>query len=232
MKLAIITGGSKGLGKALCNQFEMNEYEVVEFSRSGATDYSIPCDFADYESATNIVQNKLKLLAEKSYEEIVLINNVGTISPIGPIAVHSPKEYKDNVHINFLSSIMVSGVFSNCFQDHKCLKTIIYISSGAVARPKYGWSLYCGVKAGLEQFFKSYSLEQSKCEHPIRVVTCDPGIIDTSMQEAIRNSKEELFPEKSRFIGFKNNEELMPAEYVAKEIYLKCLNTTESYIEI
>lgn len=232
MKLAIITGGSKGLGKALVQQFANNKYKVVEFSRTGATSHNVQCDFKNYGNATNVVNKTLSHLSEEKYSEVVLINNVSTITPIGPISEYQPEKYLENTNVNFLSAIMVSGLFTKYLQTHTCKKTNIFISSGAANRPKHGWSLYCAVKAGLEQFFKTYSLEQLTSKYPIKAIICDPGIIDTGMQEAIRNSSEDLFPEKSRFIGFKNNQELLSPEFVAKEIYSKCLNTSETYIEL
>ena len=41
MKLSIISGGSKGLGAALVEYYRDNEYEVIEFSRSGNTKYNV-----------------------------------------------------------------------------------------------------------------------------------------------------------------------------------------------
>lgn len=232
MKLAIITGGSKGLGKALVEQFETAGYTVVEFSRSGTSKVSIPCDFRAYESAAHIVDQQLSTLAQKKYTEVVLVNNVATISPIGPISDYTPEEYAENININFLSTIMVSGVFTKYFQAHTCTKTIIFISSGAAVKPRSGWSLYCGTKAGLEQFFKSYIMEQTIQKHPIKAVICNPGVIDTGMQEIIRNTSEEAFPEKPRFVGLKKNKQLQSPAVVAKKIYKKCLASPEDYVMI
>ena len=232
MKLAIITGGSKGLGAALVDLWKRHGYRIVEFSRTGATKDSVQCDFQDYHQSATIVSTTMKQLSDTEYSEVVLINNVGAILPIGPIGDFSIEDYQKSIHVNFLSTIMVSGVFTKYFQQHRCNKTIIYISSGAAIRPKYGWSLYCSAKAGLDQFFRTYALEQSPQKYPIRAVTCNPGVIDTDMQETIRNTPEELFPEKARFIGLKNNNELRSPEHVAAEIYQRCLNSTEDYVEV
>jgi len=232
MKLAIITGGSKGLGKALVKQFEAGDYTVVEFSRSGAGRTGIPCDFKDYENAARIVSQQLSTLAQQQYTEVVLVNNVATISPIGPISDYSPEEYADNITINFLSTIMVSGLFTKFFQAQPCSKRIIFISSGAAVKARAGWSLYCSTKAGLEQFFRAYIMEQSMQEHPIKAVICNPGVIDTGMQEIIRNTSEEAFPEKPRFVGLKKNKQLQSPDAVAEKIYTKCLTTTEDYVMI
>ena len=161
MKIAIITGGSRGLGLALMNEFKNYGYTVVEFSRSGASMENVNCDFKHYQQAADVVENTLSQLAQEEYSEIILVNNAGTIHPIGPVSAFSPSEYQKSININFLSSIMVTGIFTKYFQPHQCIKTIIAISSGAAIKPKFGWSLYCGAKAGIEQFFRSFSLEQS-----------------------------------------------------------------------
>ena len=47
MKLALITGGSKGLGKALVDLYSANGWEVKEFSRTGTSPHHIDCDFSN-----------------------------------------------------------------------------------------------------------------------------------------------------------------------------------------
>jgi len=78
-------------------------------------------------------------------------------------------------------------------------KKITFISSGAALRAKYGWSLYCASKAGLEQFCKTISIEQESQDNPILCITIDPDIIDTEMQSRIRTTDSVLFPESQRF---------------------------------
>jgi len=68
--------------------------------------------------------------------------------------------------------------------------------------------------------------------NPIKVIVCDRGIIDTGTQKTIRESYEELFPEKNRFINFKLNNDLVQPCDVAKALFDVYENTSENYVKI
>lgn len=219
MKLALITGGSKGLGKSLMEKFLHEGFKVHEFSRSGKSENNIWCDFTDPEKAAQIIGDALFNLSDIGYSEIYLINNAGTIDPTGPITEFKTKDWIDNININLNSAIITSGKFIKHFQHHSCKKAIISISSGAAIRAKHGWSLYCAAKAGLEQFCRSLAIEQSTQREPTDVAIVDPGIIDTDMQAKIRKTKKSSFPELDRFIGFHREGQLSSPKWVADKIY-------------
>ena len=219
MKLSLITGGSRGLGKALANKYEKEGFEVYEFSRSGELERHVLTDFSSPIGAATILGAKFSDLAEKDYSEIVLINNAGTLEPIGPIAEFDADAWIDNININLNSAVVASGMFFKHFQNHPCKKIIVTISSGAAIRAKYGWSLYCAAKAGLDHFSKSLAMEQNTQQHPIDIVTIDPGVMDTDMQAKIRGTDESLFPELERFVKMKADGELLKPETVAQKIY-------------
>ncbi len=219
MKLALITGGSKGLGKSLSEKYLNEGFEVREFSRSGKSANSIRCDFSSPEDSAQIINETLSELSRRDFSRIDLINNIGTLNPIGPISEFEIESWIDHININLTSSVMMSGIFVKHFQNHSGKKVIATISSGAATKSKYGWSLYCTVKAGLEQFSRTLALEQNSKKGLIDTVIIDPGIVDTNMQATIRDTNERLFPELSRFIGFKEDGELENPATVAEKIY-------------
>jgi len=59
MKLFIVTGGSRGLGHALCEEFNARDYKVLEFSRSAPQEYSVRIDLADPEKSRLTVANAI-----------------------------------------------------------------------------------------------------------------------------------------------------------------------------
>ena len=219
MKLSLITGGSRGLGRALSHTFEKEGFDVYDFSRSGTSERHVLTDFSSPVGAATIIENKLSDLAKNDYSDIVLINNAGTLDPIGPIAEFDPDSWIDNININLNSAIIASGMFIKYFQNHACQKTIATISSGAAIRAKHGWSLYCAAKAGLDHFCRTLAMEQSTQKHPVDVILIDPGVMDTDMQAKIRSTDEALFPDLERFINMKESGELLEPETVAQKIY-------------
>ncbi|MCJ8272841.1 MAG: SDR family NAD(P)-dependent oxidoreductase, partial [Psychrosphaera sp.] len=192
-KLALITGGSKGLGKSLVEQYLNEGWTVREFSRSGDSPRHIDCDFANPTGSASVIAKAFQTLASNDWTEVVLINNVGTINPIGPISMDDPAQWQDNIQINLNSCILSTGLFLKHFVGGNGLKQIANISSGTASNAYHGWSLYCAAKAGIEMFSKCVALEQSKQDNPVGVFCIRPGVIDTGMQQQIRNQNKERF---------------------------------------
>ncbi|WP_148059322.1 hypothetical protein [Sinobacterium caligoides] len=103
MKLAIITGGSKGLGKALVEQYVLTEdWHVVELSRSGVSKCHINCDLSDVKSITSLSNSLFLKLAGNEWDEVVYINNAGDLKPISSISNLNPVEIERNISINLI----------------------------------------------------------------------------------------------------------------------------------
>ena len=200
MRLAFITGGSKGLGLELCRQLKAAGYEVVDFSRSAPHDYSVLTDLAHPQACASVVASAADKYRDAPLREFVTISNAGTLDPIGPAASKSLEAVLSNLHTNFTSAIVFMIEVMRHFQTHDCRKVIASISSGAALKGYDGWSLYCAAKAGLENFIRSVALEQKRQRSPFLPVNIDPGVIDTPMQAFIRSSSPEDFPDLPRFI--------------------------------
>jgi benzil reductase ((S)-benzoin forming) len=215
MKLAIVSGGSKGIGAALCRQYAGLGWQVVEFSRSAPHPFSVPADFSTPETVTQIVDQALAPLAGKQWEEIVVVNNAAALWPVGPVSRKEPEDIIGHLNTNVVSGILFMARAIAAFQRHACRKTLVNVSSGAATKGYDGWALYCASKADLENFIRSVAAEQARDAHPIVAVNFYPGVVDTGMQAAIRTSSIEDFPDVGRFIELKKTGTLRPPEEVA-----------------
>lgn len=218
MKLAIITGGSKGLGKALVDLYLQDGWTVREFSRSGNSKEHIDCDFADAESSMRVIKATFEGLSRQNWSDLVLINNVGILSPIGPIETGTVEQWQQNIQINLNASIAATGLFMRHFGDTAAKRFVVNISSGAAVTPFFGWSLYCAAKAGLEAFTACVALEQAKRANPTVVFSIRPGVIDTGMQEQIRDQDEDNFADIKDFKALKRDKQLQTADDVAAKV--------------
>lgn len=224
MKLAIISGGSKGLGLALCQQYLADGYRVVEFSRSAPHPFSVQCDFAQPQAALGQLQATFAELSRAHYDEIVIINNAALLGPIGPNNRKAPAEIISHLNVNVTSAILFLSQAVNAFQTQQCPKTIANISSGAALKNIFGWSLYCASKAGLEHYIRTVAIEQAEQAQPFTAINIDPDIIDTDMQASIRQSSRADFPALDRFIMRKDTGLLRPPAQVAAAI-IRILNS-------
>lgn len=218
MRLAIVTGGSKGLGLALCQQLSSAGYSVVEYSRTASHPFSVHLDLSSPELVQSTVGTSLRSLDVAGCDELVVINNAGTLSPIGPASQNRPVDILANLSTNFSSAILFLSTVVARFQDLKCRKVIVNVSSGAAAKGYAGWSLYCAAKAGLEGYLRAVVVEQRREPYPFLAVNVDPGVIDTDMQALIRESSEADFPDVSRFIRRKNEGGLSSPDAVASGV--------------
>ncbi|WP_339699903.1 SDR family NAD(P)-dependent oxidoreductase [Algoriphagus aquimarinus] len=217
--LLILTGHSKGLGRAILDIYlQKDEFEILAISRTklglnnpNLTEISI--DFGDLD----VLENELSgLFPSGDYEEIILINNAGWIGEIKPVGSLQVKNMRTQVNVNLLTPIYMTNAFVSAYKDSKARKIICNISSGAASKPVEGWSGYCSTKAAIAMFTKVAAKENNDSQ--FRFFSVAPGIVDTQMQEEIRHADELDFPQIERFKSYKENGDLSTPELVAAKI--------------
>lgn len=215
MGLALITGGSRGLGAALWDEYRSRGWSVMEFSRSGP---GVHIDLTDTEDAADVFGALFSDLSAHAIDEIVVVNNAAMLGPVGPVARVAPEEVQAHVDLNVVSGILLARAFAASLQERDCPKTFVNITSGAAVKGHAGWSLYCASKAAMEGFVRAFAIEQVSQPHPIRAINVNPGIMDTAMQAEIRASRVDDFPERQRFVEFKLGGQLVQPDLVAARI--------------
>ncbi|MDP4299338.1 SDR family NAD(P)-dependent oxidoreductase [Leptothrix discophora] len=199
MKLALVTGGSRGLGLALCQQLEQAGWQLREFSRSAPHAHSVRVDFADPDAVVDAVEATLAAIDPLACTELLVIGNAGTLSPIGPTWRQPARTLRQNLDANLTSAILFLATVVRHFRAAPCRKTILTVSSGAATKGYAGWSLYSASKAGLEGYIRALAAEEAREPQPFIAVSVNPGVIDTAMQALIRSTDAADFPEVERF---------------------------------
>lgn len=218
MQLFIITGTSKGLGLSLAQMALSEGHQVLSIGRS--TPLKHPSHIFlqhDLTSADQLEEKLLKMLSslkEKTFTAIHLINNAAVVSPIGHVENFNWMDITSHMHVNLMLPIFLSSVVIKNTQDWICPKIITHISSGAAQRPIKGWSLYCASKSGLKMFSDCVSSENSK----IKMLSINPGVMDTEMQSTIREQTTENFSLVDDFRELKEKNQLASTDKVASAI--------------
>ena len=200
MKLAIISGGSRGLGAALCKAYSDAGFEVLEFSRRAPHPFSIACDFTQPQDVSECVSASFSPYRDAALDELVVISNVASLDPIAPNTRLDAAAIQRNLSTSFVSAIVFMSEALRAFQAHACRKTLVSVSSGAALKGYAGWSLYCASKAGLENYLRAVAAEQQLERFPFGTMNIDPGVMDTEMQALIRDTPSDNFPARERFI--------------------------------
>ncbi|PSL41930.1 benzil reductase ((S)-benzoin forming) [Planomicrobium soli] len=217
MEVFIVTGASKGIGLALCRQLVEAGHIVFGIARSKNSEWNrelfYEFDLTDLPEIPGLVAKIASALPE-NVQSITLINNAGTIEPIGFSGQNDPLAIQANINLNLTAPMILSSSFIAQFKNVDCIKSIVNISSGAGRKVYRGWSAYCASKAGLDHFSRVLDAE----EDDVKVVAVAPGIIDTGMQEQIRKSNELDFPLLGQFQDYKDTGKLSTPEETAAQL--------------
>ncbi len=222
MNIVIITGGSKGIGKALAKKYASENYKVYSLSRSIINIQKvtqIAVDLSDFKEMKNQFSMLLDELKKEPITSLTLINNAGRLGTIASLENITPADIAESVNLNLTGPMVLSNMFINFSKNLSCKKQIINISSGAATKPYEGWSIYCASKAALDMFTRTVAAEQEAFSNGVKCIALYPGVVDTSMQAQIRGTKEEDFKNLQRFVDLKENNDLYSADYVAATIY-------------
>lgn len=220
MKLAIITGGSKGLGKALADLCAAQGWQTLDLSRSGSGgEGHLTVDLGQIDGAMPSVEAKFAQLARQPWQHVALVNNAGVLPPIGPLKGLDDGAIQTNLNINVNAAVRIIACFARHFDGVAARKTVANVSSGAANRGMPGWSLYCGAKAGLENFIRALAAEQVGNAHPMQCFNFAPGVVDTGMQANIRDASPQQFPDVANFVKMKEAGQLRTPESVAATLF-------------
>ncbi|MBC5773847.1 SDR family NAD(P)-dependent oxidoreductase [Pontibacter sp. KCTC 32443] len=235
MNIYIITGTSKGIGKALTEELLKDENNhVIGVCRNSTINHKNyrhqPLDFSDIPAVEHNLQKVF--LPYTDAEKLVLINNAGVLGDIGYVGEGMPNERFEFVFdINVIVPAMLMNTFLQVYQQHPAQKLIVNISSGAGKYPIDGWASYCASKAALDMLSLTIQKEQDMRGSGVKVYALAPGVVDTAMQEHIREADADRFSTVEKFRDYKANNQLAQPEDVAQKI-LYFLNHTDKYTDV
>jgi len=217
MKLAWVTGASKGLGKALCEQLLNQGWIVTGISRHQSIENEHFTQFdCDLSLSGNLAAVQFDAL---NGSELLLVNNAGALGEIGAVGSISDDEMVQTVSLNLTAAAVLTNRFLKQTQHLDCKKTILNISSGAGRNAYDGWAVYCSTKAGLDMFSSAVAKElQINGNLNTRIFSIAPGVIDTQMQEQIRTANSDQFSNVERFRKMHQDELLVSPEIVAHQL--------------
>ena len=199
---AVLTGHSRGLGEAIAEELLDRGIAVLALARRGNPALAarhgeslreVALDLADAGAlAAWLGSGALQAwLAEA--DEALLINNAGTLQPMGPLALQDPAAAARAVASNVGAPLALAAAFAAAGPQ---ARRVLHVSSGAARKPYAGWSVYCATKAALDHHARAVQLDAVP---GLRICALAPGVIDTGMQAEIRASTPERFPLRDRF---------------------------------
>lgn len=193
-KIALVTGGSKGTGKAIADRLLQAGATVIITARNKPEKenkgiYFIAADLSEPEGTQKVVAEIIQNFGRLD----ILVNNMGgSETPAGGFAVLSDKDWESSFQTNLLAPVRLDrGFLPGMIERQEGV--IIHIASIQAKLPLYDSTLpYAAAKAALVNYSKSLSNEVAP--KGVRVLTVSPGWIMTTasarMMERIAESSD------------------------------------------
>lgn len=182
-KVAIVTGGRRGIGQAIAQRLESEGARVFTTQRGVDDRFDhVIADFADPDCPSRVVE---EVIARAGRID-VLVNNAGQMQEIG-IADMTLAMWQDNLMVNLTAPFLM--IQSALPALRRTRGSIVNIGSveGLAANP--GHAAYCASKAGLHGLTRAVAIDHG--DEGIRCNAVAPGWIDTPLNERFIENRED-----------------------------------------
>lgn len=184
MSLAVITGGSRGFGRALAIELGQQGWDVIISARTRAT---LEATAAEIPAGVTVVDGDVadpvhrERIADAAGEGLdLLINNASSLgpSPLPGLAELSPEDLLEVLEVNVAAPLGLTQALQPALQRRNGV--IVNLTSDAAVEAYPGWGGYGASKAALDQLSTVLGVE-----HPsLRIYAFDPGDMRTDMHQA------------------------------------------------
>jgi NAD(P)-dependent dehydrogenase (short-subunit alcohol dehydrogenase family) len=174
--LALVTGGSRGIGRAIVQRLLADGYEVLNFSRSPAAD---PLPGESFESVDLMSPEATKQAIEHwtTQREIVhLVNNAGMIH-VAALPDITAEQIQDMVNLNLTAPMLLTQALVPAMKSRQYGRVVNIGSRAALG--KIGRTVYSATKAGIVGMTRTWALELAK--YGVTVNAIAPGAIATEL---------------------------------------------------
>lgn len=188
-RITLITGASRGIGKAAALELARRGHHIVAIARSklaleklddeikaeGGSATLIPMDLKDkaaFETAGHALAGRFGRIDG-------LLGNAGILGTLGPLEVVGPRSFEETMEVNVTANWRLIRAMAPLLQRSETPRAV-FVTSGVVPRPRAFWGPYQASKAALEHLAYAWADEHEKTK--LRVNLFDPGATRTGMR--------------------------------------------------
>ncbi len=188
-RLAVITGASRGIGRAVACAFGKQGAHVILVARTaggleevddeikamGGSATLVPLDITDFDALDRLGAS----IYERWGKLDILVGNAGILGSLTPLGHITPKEWQSVLDTNLTANWRLIRSLDPLLQQSDAAR-VTFVSSGVARSHKAYWATYAVSKAGLEALAGLYAAENMKTHLCCNVV--NPGPVRTHMR--------------------------------------------------
>ncbi len=210
-RVAIVTGGSRGIGKGIALALAAEKFSVViNYARNAAAAQEASAEVEKLGGRAHPVQGDIALAADRQrlFEQTLqtfgridlLVNNAGVAPEVRADILDANEASFDRlININlkgpyFLTQLVARWMIEQVKTDPSVKPRIVTISSISAYTASINRGDYCIAKAGLGMMTQLYAARLA--EHGINVYEIRPGIIETDMTGPVKAKYDKLILEQ------------------------------------
>ncbi len=196
-KVALVTGGSRGIGRETAQLLAAAGATVVSASRHAAEGtegdgagsiVSLPADVADPEDVARLVAETMRRFGRID----VLVNNAGGVPHFGPLLSATLAEWDDTFAINLRSMFTTTKAVFDAWMGAHGGVVVNVATIGGIRAGGPALGIYGVAKAGVIMFTKQLARELGPSG--VRVNAVAPGLIQTAFSEVLWSNEAILTP--------------------------------------
>ena len=189
-RIALVTGASRGIGRAVARSFAAEGAELVLIARTvggleelddeirkinGKTSLLVPLDLTEFDAIDRLGA----ALYERFGRLDVLVGNAGALGTLTPVGHIEPKEWQRVLDLNLTANWRLIRSLDPLLRRSEAGRAI-FVTSGAAHGPRPFWGTYAVTKAALEMIVGIYAEEMKQTK--VRANLIDPGRTRTGMR--------------------------------------------------
>lgn len=187
--IALVTGASRGIGRALSLELAKRGCHVIAVARAVGALEELDDDIRALGSSATLVPLDLKDMAgidrlgasihERWGKLDILVANAGILGPISPVSHIEAAAFEDVMLVNVVSQWRLIRSVEPLLRRSKQARAII-LSSGAAHRVRAFWGAYGASKAAIEVLARSWADEMQQTT--LKINSVNPGATRTAMR--------------------------------------------------
>jgi NAD(P)-dependent dehydrogenase (short-subunit alcohol dehydrogenase family) len=189
-RIALVTGASRGIGRAVAIGLAREGAHVILLARTTGALEEVDDEIRAFGGTATLVSldlrqaDKLDALGPTIYQRWgkldILVANAGVLGPLSPLPHISAEAWSEVIEVNLTANWRLIRTLDPLLRRADAARAV-FVSSGAAQAKNAYWGPYSVSKAGLEALVKTYAHEVAST--PIKVNLLNPGPVRTTMRQ-------------------------------------------------